>query len=279
MNLKTGLVALTMAASPLVSHAQSTVKTVAKNDSIMHAVQSAVQKGDSAATIAFTEAQKLAGAAKKAPQGMVTVTRQKGKFKGKVTPQGLNGDLTYTTSSRMVRDPRLKPETNVTYGMNYVNAETLKNAGSVSATVEKGKTAIKAEAILGKKDANTNGMLKLNASQNYDLGAGFSAGPQIGLHGNLQKVNNDIKGSFAPELSAGVKFKHEFDNGMRVGADMSAGAAAPLGYNNRTTSVGSVVETYKANASVGFKDVEVVAGAGKDVHLGKNVTAGIRYTF
>ena len=92
MNLRTGIMALTMAATGVAGHAQQAAKTMTKNDSIAHVVQKAVShKVDSASTIAFSEAQKMMGASKKAPKGMVTVTKQKGKFVGKVTPQGLNG--------------------------------------------------------------------------------------------------------------------------------------------------------------------------------------------
>ncbi len=280
MNLRTGIMALTMAATGIAGHAQQTAKTMTKNDSIAHVVQKAVShKVDSASTIAFADAQKMMGATKKAPKGMVTVTNQKGKFIGRVTPQGLNGHLEYSTSSKMIRDPRLKPETKVTYGAGYVHSDYVKNAGTLAATVEKGKTNVDAQMFLGKTRDDVIGGLKLKAGYNYPLGNGFTAGPEVGLHTRLEKVNNDAKGAFAPEISAVGKYKHEFDNGVRVGAEAAVGGAAKLGYNNRATHVGSIVETYRANASVGYKDVEFVAGGGKDVHLGKHATAGIRYTF
>ena len=280
MNLRTGVMALTVAATSVAGHAQQAARTMTKNDSIAHVVQKAVaNKVDSASTITFAEAKKLMGASKKAPKGMVTVTKEQGKFVGKVTPQGLNGNLEYTTSSKMIRDPRLKPETKVSYGVNYLHSDEIKHGGLLNANVEKGRANVDAQMFLGKKAADVKGGLKLKAGYNYPLGNGFTVGPEVGLHTKLQKVNNDAKGAFAPEISATAKYKHEFDNGIKVGAEAAVGGAAKLGYNNRATHVGSIVETYRANASVGYKDVEVVAGGGKDVHLGKHATAGLRFTF
>ena len=286
MNLRTGIMALTMATSAVAGHAQQAAKTMTRNDSIAHVVQKAVaNKVDSASTLAFSEAQKMMGASKKAPKGMVTITNQKGKFVGKVTPQGLNGDLTYSTSSRMVRDPKLAPETKVTYGARYLHAQNLRHAGLAEATVEKGKTYVTGQMYLGKKRDDVKGGLKLFLGQDYKLGKGFTLGPQVGLHTDMEKIRTaqipqgDLKGRFAPELSIIGKYKHEFNNGVRVGTHVGMGGAAKLGYNSRSTRVGSIVDTYKAGASVGFKSADVVVTGGKDVHLGNNVSAGIRFTF
>lgn len=276
MNLKTGIAALMLATAPIAGHAQQTVKAAAKNDSIVKVVKQTAHKAD---TVGFHQAQKMIGAAKKAPKGMVTVTREQGKFVGKVTPQGLNGDLTYRTSSHMIPDPTKNP-IKVTYGANYVNAQNLpKGAAELNATVTKGKAVIKAETYLGKALNDVSGGLKLKTAYNYPLGAGFSVGPQANLHTNLSKIANDAKGAFAPEVKVGAQFKHEFNNGLKVGLEADGGAAARLRYNNRATSVGKMVGTYNAEASVGLKDVDLVVSAGKDVHMGENVKAGLRYNF
>lgn len=279
MNLRTGLAALAIATSGVASHAQQTAKVITKNDSIVNAVKTATHKGDSAATITFAQAQQLLGLNKKAPKGMVTVTKTKASFNGKVSPKGLNGDLSYNTSSKMVRDPRLKPETKVSYGVGYVNAKEVANAGTLTALVEKGKARVQADMFLGKLKDDVKGGLKLRAGYDYKLGKGFAMGPEVGLHTKMQKVNNDLHGYFAPEVSGVASFKHEFDNGVRVGAKAAGGAAAKLGYNSRKTGVGSIVPTGRAEASVGYKAIDLVAGGGKDVHLGNNANVGVRFTF
>ncbi len=286
MNLRTGIMALTMATTAVAGHAQQAAKTMTRNDSIAHVVQRAVaNKVDSASTLAFSEAQKMMGTSKKVPKGMVKVTRESGKFVGKVTPQGLNGDLTYSTSSRMVRDPKAAPAVKVTYGARYLHSQNLRHAGLAEASVEKGKTYVTGQMYLGKKRDDVKGGLKLFLGQDYKLGKGFTLGPQVGLHTDMEKIRTakipqgDLKGRFAPELSIIGKYKHEFDNGVRVGAHVGMGGAARLGYNNRSTHVGSIVDTYKAGASVGFKGADLVVTGGKDVHLGNNVSAGIRFTF
>lgn len=283
MNLRTGIMALTMATSAIAGHAQQSVKTIARNDSIAHVVQNAVShKVDSAATVAFAQAKNMMG--KKVPAGMVKVTRESGKFVGKVTPQGLNGDLTYSTASKMIRDPKVNP-IKVTYGASYLHSQNLRHAGLAEATVEKGKNYITGQMYLGKRRDDVKGGLKLFFGQDYKLGKGFTLGPQAGLHTDMEKIRTasmpqgDLKGRFAPELSIIGKYKHEFDNGVRVGAHLGMGGAAKLGYNRRSTFVGSIVDTYKAGASVGFKGADLVVTGGKDVHLGNNVSAGIRFTF
>jgi len=276
MNLKTGIAALMLATAPIAGHAQQTVKAAAKNDSIVKVVKQTAHKAD---TIGFHQAQKMMGAAKKAPKGMVTVTREQGKFVGKVTPQGLNGDLTYQTSSRMIADPTKNP-IKVTYGANYLNAQNLpKGAAEMNATVKRGKAAIKGEVYLGKAENDVSGGLKLKTSYNYPLGSGFSVGPQANLHTNLSKISNDAKGAFAPELGAGVQFNHEFQSGVKVGAEANVGAAARLGYNNRATDVSKITETFNGEASVGYKDVDLVVSGGRDVHMGDHVKAGLRFNF
>lgn len=280
MNLRTGLAALAIATSGVAAHAQKAAKVMTKNDSIVNTVKSATQHGDSVATITFAQAKQMLGLGKKAPKGMVTVTRTRAAFQGKINSKnGLDGDFAYNTVSKMVRDPRLKPETKVTYGLGYVNSKVIGNAGTATAKVEKGNVNVRGDMFLGKKNDDVRGGLKLRAGYDYKLGSGFSAGPEVGLHTKMQKVNNDLHGYFAPELSGMAKFKHTFDNGVRVNAEAGAGAAAKLGYNNRTTGVGSIVPTARAEASVGYKALDFVVGGGKDVHLGKNANVGVRFTF
>lgn len=279
MNLRTGLAALAIATSSVASHAQKTAKVMTKNDSIVNTVKAATHKGDSVATVTFAQAKQMLGIGEKAPKGMVKVTRTRAAFQGKINNNTLNGDFAYNSTSKMVRDPRLKPETKVTYGLGYVNSKEVGNAGTVTAKVEKGNTNVRGDMFLGKKNDDVRGGLKLRAGYDYKLGSGFSAGPEVGLHTKMQKVNNDLHGYFAPELSGMTKFKHTFDNGVRVNAEAGAGAAAKLGYNNRTTGVGSIVPTARAEASVGYKALDFVVGGGKDVHLGKNANVGVRFTF
>ena len=250
-----------------------------KNDSIVNTVKAATHKSDSVATITFAQAKHMLGIGEKAPKGMVKVTRTRAAFQGKINNNNLNGDFAYNTTSKMVRDPRLKPETKVTYGLGYVNSKVIGNAGTATAKVEKGNVNVRGDMFLGKKNDDVRGGLKLRAGYDYKLGSGFSAGPEVGLHTKMQKVNNDLHGYFAPELSGMAKFKHTFDNGVRVNAEAGAGAAAKLGYNNRSTGVGSIVPTARAEASVGYKALDFVVGGGKDVHLGKNANVGVRFTF
>lgn len=285
MNLRTGLAALAIATSGVASHAQQAAKTMAKNDSIVNTVKAATQKADTTATITFAQAQKLLGI-NKAPKGMVKVTRTKAAFAGKVSPKGLDGDLAYTATSKMIRDPRLAPKTHINYGVNYVSASELPGtAGQIYAQANKGGAAIKAEAFVGKGKEDVKGGVKLKSAYNYKLGetSDFSAGPQFNLHTSLEKINDDIKGAFAPEIGVGAQFKHKFDSGVKVGAEANVGVAARLGYDKRHEGVRTFVDrmtpTASANASVGYKDVDFVVGGGKDVHMGNNVTAGLRFNF
>lgn len=281
MNLKTGIAALAIATAPMAAKAQTAVKTAVKNDSVVNVVKSHAQKADTlGATITFSQAQKMLGIGKKAPKGMVTVTNQKGKFVGKVSPQGLNGDLVYESTSKMIADPTMAPKVKMTYGVNYMKAQHLPgHAGEVYANVEKGKFNGKLSAIVGKTKDDVNGGVKLKAGYDYPLSQDFSVGPRVGIHTGLYKVNNDAKGAFAPEIGAGGKFKHEFESGVRVGAEANAGLAARSGYNNRQTHVGKIAVTADGNASVGYKDVDLVVGGGKDVHFGDFVTAGLKCNF
>ena len=279
MNLRTGLAALAIATSGVAAHAQKAAKVMTKNDSIVNTVKAATHKSDSVATITFAQAKHMLGIGEKAPKGMVKVTRTRAAFQGKIHNNNLNGDFAYNTVSKMVRDPRLKPETKVSYGLGYLNSDVIGNAGTATAKVEKGHVNVRGDMFLGKKNDDVRGGLKLRAGYDYKLGSGFSAGPEVGLHTKMQKVNNDLHGYFAPELSGMAKFKHTFDNGVRVNAEAGAGAAAKLGYNNRSTGVGSIVPTARAEASVGYKALDFVVGGGKDVHLGKNATVGVRFTF
>lgn len=279
MNLRTGLAALAIATSGVAAHAQKAAKVMTKNDSIVNTVKAATHKSDSVATITFAQAKHMLGIGEKAPKGMVKVTRTRAAFQGKIHNNNLNGDFAYNTVSKMVRDPRLKPETKVSYGLGYLNSDVIGNAGTATAKVEKGHVNVRGDMFLGKKNDDVRGGLKLRAGYDYKLGSGFSVGPEVGLHTKMQKVNNDLHGYFAPELSGMAKFKHTFDNGVRVNAEAGAGAAAKLGYNNRSTGVGSIVPTARAEASVGYKALDFVVGGGKDVHLGKNANVGVRFTF
>lgn len=280
MNLRTGLAALAIATSGLTAHAQQAAKVTTKNAAVVETVKAATQKSDSVASVTFAQAQQMLGIGKsKAPKGMVTVTKTKAKFNGKVSPKGLDGDLSYETASKAIRDPRLKPETKVSYGVGYSNSKLVGNAGTATAKLEKGNVNVRGDMFLGKLNDDVKGGLKLRAGYDYKIGNGFSVGPEVGLHTKMQKVNNDIHGYFAPEVSGMGKFKHEFDNGVRVNAEAGAGAAAKLGYNNRSTGVGSIVPTARAEASVGYKATDFVVSGGKDVHLGENVGVGVRFTF
>ena len=284
--LKTGLAAAAIAASPMVTKAQTAVKTLSHNDSIVNVVKNAANKADTVALSQFNDANVLMKSLRrKAPKGMVTVTREQGKFVGKITPQGLNGDLQYTTDSKMILDPTTAPKTKVEYGLNYLRAQHLpKTAGELNTKVtksfKKGDMVIKGRTYFGRENGDSKGGMKLGAAYNYKFGeSGFSAGPQVKLHADLEKINNDVKGRFSPEIAAGAQFKHTFNNDVKVGLEGSVGVAGRQKYDARQTTVGNTSVTYAGEASVGYKNVDLVVGGGKDVHLGNNVAAGFRFHF
>ena len=138
---------------------------------------------------------------------------------------------------------------------------------------------VKAGTYFGRQHGSSKGGMKLGFGYNHDLGKGFSVGPRFNLHTDLEKINNDVKGRFSPEVQIGGKYNHEFKKGWRVGSEANVGVAGRTKYDQRRTTVGNMATTANAEANVGYKDVEFFVGGGKDVMQGNNVKAGVRYTF
>lgn len=284
--IKTGLAAVAIAATPMVAKAQTAAKTLSHNDSIVSVVRSAANKADTVALSKFNDTNVLMNSLrKKAPKGMVTVTREKGKFVGKIGPNGLDGDLQYTTDSKMILDPTTSPKTKVEYGLNYLHAQNLpKTAGELNTRItksfNKGDMVIKARTYFGREAGDSKGGMKLGIGYDYRIGqSGVTVGPEVKLHTDLEKINDNVKGRFSPEIAGNVKFRHTFDNDVRVGLEGNVGVAGRQKYDVRETTVGNTSVTYGGEASIGYKHVDAVVGGGKDVHLGNNVSAGLRFHF
>lgn len=175
-------------------------------------------------------------------------------------------------------------KTAVKFGFNFLNAEHLsRSAGELNSTItkffKKGNMEVKANTYFGKNGDASKGGMKLGVGYNHNLSKDFSAGPRVNLHADLEKINNDSKGYFSPEIQVGGKYNHEFKSGVRVGSEANVGIAGRLKYDDKHTSVGSMATTVNAEASVGYKDVDLVVSGGKDVIQGNNIKTGLRFTF
>lgn len=237
MNLRTGLAALTVAATGLATKAQTNANHIIKNEVIVRVIKKPVQQD------------------------------------------------TLTLSTKAFEDAAKKVDKNtVKFGFNFLNAQHIaKTAGELNASVtkhlRKGSMDVKANTYFGRQNGASKGGMKLGVGYNHNLSKDFSVGSHFNMHADLEKINDNVKGRFSPEIQVGGKFNHEFKKGVRVGSEANVGLAGRTKYDERYTSVGNISPTVNAEASVGYKDVDFVVSGGKDVMQGNNVKAGVRYTF
>jgi len=212
--------------------------------------------------------------------------RYKGHFQGDVKNGRIsNGSLDYKEAGKTVPAASVVNANSsavVTAEGSYVHGSKLAGAGyRLRGAVEKNHDTFDATAIFAKGNKKSDMVGDFSYTRNFPLTNGLNATGKLGAEGVAHKVNGgDSYGTMAPHLTAGLKYQHAFDNGVKLGAKGEVGGAMPFNFKSETLKK---VESPKfvANAEVeaGYKNVSAFVNGGKDAILGNNIGGGVRINF
>ena len=205
----------------------------------------------------------------------------KGTFNGNVVNGKIgNGTLSYMEKGRTVPVASLtNPKASLGIDGSFVHSQNLPGIGyKLRGTAEKGADAFDAVGIYSTAKGNHSIIGDVAYTRSFPLSRDFAATGKVGVEGAVHKVvRGDSYGQLNPHISAGAKFKHNFNNGVTVGAKAEVGGAMPFNFKTHTRkSVENVKVIANGEVEAGYKNITGFVEGGRDAVMGNNIGGGVR---
>lgn len=213
--------------------------------------------------------------------------RYKGHFQGSVKNGRIaNGTLNYQEKGHTIPVATLATNKNASTTLavdgSYVGAKNLPSAGyKLTGSAEKGHDAFEASALYAGAKGKHDVIGNVSYTRSFPLAQDLSATGKASVEGAAHKITNgDSYGTIAPQLAAGLKYQHAFENGAKVGVKGELGGAQPFNFKSETLkSVGKTQFVANAEVEAGYKNVSAFVNGGKDAIMGNNIGGGVRIKF
>lgn len=212
------------------------------------------------------------------------IKKYSGHYSGSVKNGKIdNGTLEYSEKGKSVPAASASnPETSIYIEGSYVSGSKLPSAGyRVAGGVEKGENAFDVAGVFSKGDGKTDVIGDVAYTRSFPLTEELDATGKIGVEGVMHKINGgDSYGSLYPQIKAGLKYNHKFDNDAFINVKGEVGGAAAVNFKSETLKTAESGK-FVANAELeaGYKNVSAFVNGGKDAAMGNNIGGGARVKF
>lgn len=214
----------------------------------------------------------------------LVIKKFKGQYQGSVKSGKLaDGNLSYEEKGRTVPVASiLNQKSSLSVDGSYVSGSKLPSAGyRLAGNAQKGNDAFSAAGVVSKDSKQTDVIGDVAYTRVFPLSQDLSATGSIGVEGAMHKVKDaDSYGSLYPRLTAGLKYRHNFDNGAFVGVKGEVGGAPEINFKSETLKTfngGKFIADGEVEA--GYKHISGFVAGGQDAAMGSNIRGGVRIHF
>lgn len=227
------------------------------------------------------------GFAKEGVQDARTILLKKysGHFQGSVKQGRIaDGNLEYAEKGKTILAPSKNAnkinfafDAGVTTGSEMCNEVGYRFHGAA----KKHNTQFDVTGIYSGKEPKSDFIAKASATQYFPLNKDISLLAKGEAEGVIRRVRGgDSFGEAWPQVLAGARYEHKFDNGMRVALQGEAGGAVKITEKEHTFhDIPSAKFVYNAEGEFGINQVSGFVGATKDAAAGNGVYGGVRVRF